>query len=111
MCNGPRTLYSSVSTRTRPGAFFQLVRTEYLSLYLFLLLSESCLCCIEIDTMAEGSVTRLNITGMMCTKSCTPTVEAALREVRNIPLENGYDVERQRKEDNASFGRWRVWRM
>jgi hypothetical protein len=37
--------------------------------------------------MAEitGAVVRFDIEGMMCTKSCTPTVEAALREVSNNP--------------------------
>ena len=39
------------------------------------------------------SVVRLDITGMMCTKSCTPTVQKALEEVdgvesANVSLEN-----------------------
>eukprot|EP00656_Telonema_subtile_P022947 TRINITY_DN2423_c0_g1_i11.p2 TRINITY_DN2423_c0_g1~~TRINITY_DN2423_c0_g1_i11.p2 ORF type:complete len:143 (-),score=47.70 TRINITY_DN2423_c0_g1_i11:4-432(-) len=40
-----------------------------------------------------ASVVRINIEGMMCTKSCTPTVEAAIRAVEgvenvNVSLEN-----------------------
>ena len=47
-----------------------------------------------LTTLCVGrSVVRLDITGMMCTKSCTPTVQKALEEVdgvesANVSLEN-----------------------
>ena len=37
---------------------------------------------------AESTVTRIDVTGMMCTKSCTPTVQKALEEVDGVESVN-----------------------
>merc|ERR1712227_1158127 len=37
---------------------------------------------------SESSVVRINISGMMCTKSCTPTVQAALLQVPGVESAN-----------------------